>query len=185
MTPPLKTACAPPAGPPSAEETHPHERRVALVPSVVSKMTKLGAKLGGVSEFRSVGFSVMRSCCVINMLVVRGSPTHAWVHPYPRQAPHRHPGLSHARVGSPVKIPRVVTRMRALPRTRGFSKDHRLLGDDPRHSVRQAARRIGHDEADASIGIRGLGHVRSKQGRQPLLRRGRCATRKTSSLALE
>ena len=27
------------------KETHPHERRVALVPSVVGKLIKLGAKL--------------------------------------------------------------------------------------------------------------------------------------------
>ena len=31
-----------------------------------------------------------------------------------------------------------------------------MLADDTRHCVRQAARRIGHDEADPLIGIRGL-----------------------------
>jgi H+-translocating NAD(P) transhydrogenase subunit alpha len=39
------------------KETHPHERRVALVPSVVGKLTKLGAKLhmqSGAGDFASI-----------------------------------------------------------------------------------------------------------------------------------
>ena len=37
------------------KETHPHERRVALMPSVVDKLTKLGGKM--IEAVRGLGLS--------------------------------------------------------------------------------------------------------------------------------
>jgi NAD(P) transhydrogenase subunit alpha len=65
------------------KETHPHERRVALVPSVVSKMTKLGAKLhmqSGAGDavglvdaaFKDVAFTSDRHALVNDADVVLG-----------------------------------------------------------------------------------------------------------------
>jgi NAD(P) transhydrogenase subunit alpha len=63
------------------KETHPHERRVALVPSVVGKLTKLGARLHmqsgagdaaslGYAAFKDVSFTVTRHALVADADVV-------------------------------------------------------------------------------------------------------------------
>jgi H+-translocating NAD(P) transhydrogenase subunit alpha len=69
------------------KETQPHERRVALVPSVVAKLIKLGAKLhmqsgaGDAIKLADAAFKDVASLTIAR----RWSPTPTWFSPCSRR----------------------------------------------------------------------------------------------------